>query len=434
MADFGDIYRSKLRSADEIAAMIPSGAICVAPSCVAQPTAIPAAIADRARRGLIEGVVHHSIFAIPPAPFTDPELHGRYDHVSWFTQAAARKSVQAGLSDYMPCNYHELVDLWDHRKLPDVFYSIVTPMDRHGWFSFGLVGSECEEMLHRAKMVFLEVNPNMPRVYGRNIIHISEVTAVCEHKAPIMTVEPPEITEKDLTIGRMIADYVRDGATIQFGIGGVPGAVGKCLSDKKDLGIHTELFTESMIDLIESGVVTNRRKSVHNGKTIAAFALGTQRMYDFLDDNMSIEMMPVDVVNDPLVIGKMKDFVSVNACLEVDLLGQVCSESIGSTHFSGSGGQADFVRGCNISPGGQSFIAMYSTAKNDTISKIKPTLTPGAVVTTNKNDVDYIVTEHGIVRLRGKTAGERARALISIAHPKFRDELTFEARKLNLIV
>lgn len=431
---YEDQYRNKLVTPEEIASLIHSGDVCASPTCMAQPTAIVSAIAERARRGELEHVQHNSIIAIEPAPFTNPELHGKYDYVSWFTQTAARTSVQQGYSDYMPCHYSEEIALWDLRGGPDVVYAVATPMDRHGYFSFGLVASENVELVRRAKRVFLEVNRNMPRVFGSNIIHITQVTALCEHDMPIPTLEPPQVTEKDLAIGRYIAEYIPDGATLQFGIGGVPSAVGCCLNDKKDLGIHTELFTDSMVDLIEKGIVTNQCKSIDTGKSVAAFAWGSQRMYDFLDDNLSIEMRPVSYVNNPYTVGRIDNFISVNSCLEVDLLGQVCAESIGSKHFSGSGGQVDFVRGCGLSEGGKSFIAMSSTAKKDTMSKIKPILTPGAVVTTGKNDVDYVVTEYGVAHLKGKTAGERAKALISIAHPKFREELLYEAKRMNLVI
>ena len=427
-------YSNKLKTADEIAEMISSNSICVAPTATGQPSAIPAAVAKRVRDGHISGIKHHSILAVNPAPFVEKDLDGGYEHVSWFTNSAARKSVQEGRSDYMPCHYSEEITLWDLRGNPDVFYATVAPMDKHGFFSFGLVASECVELAQRAKHVFLEVNRNMPRVFGSNIIHISQVTALCECDTPITTVPEVQITEKDLVIGELIAEHIPNGATIQFGIGGVPSAVGQCLKGKRDLGIHTELFCDCMVDLIEKGIVTNLRKELHYGKSVAAFAWGTQKMYDFLDDNISIEMHPVSYVNNPYTIGKMSNFISVNSCLEIDLLGQVCAESIGSKHFSGSGGQVDFVRGCNMSPGGKSFIAISSTAKQGTLSKIKPILTPGAAVTTGKNDVDYVVTEYGATRLRGKTAGERAKALIQIAHPAFRDELLFEARKMMLLV
>lgn len=433
MNAFEQLYQEKLMTPEEIAERIQSGYVCASPTAMSQPVAITQAIAERARKDEISHVTHHSIIAVPPAPFLEPELSGKYDYVSWFTTGTARKSVQEGLSDYMPCHYSEISSLWKERQL-DVFYSVVTPMDEHGYFSFGLVASENVELMKQAKHVFLEVNPNMPRVYGSNIVHISQVEALCEYTAVLDTLPEAPVTDLDLTIGNLIAEEIPDGATIQFGIGGIPNAVGKCLDDKKDLGIHTELFTDSMVDLVEKGIVTNRKKKLNTDKSVAAFAWGSQRMYDFLAHNLSVEMHPVSYVNNPYTIGQIDNFISINSCIEIDLLGQVCAESIGTRHFSGSGGQLDFVRGCNLSRGGKSFIAISSTAKKGTLSKIKPTLTPGACVTTGKNDVDYVVTEYGVVKLRGKTARERAKALISIAHPDFREELLFEARKMHLLV
>jgi acyl-CoA hydrolase len=307
-------------------------------------------------------------------------------------------------------------------------------MDDHGYFSFGLACSESLAVKNKAKKIFLEVNPNMPRTHGQNFIHISEVDALCESAYEIPVLSAPPLSEMDMKIGSIIADEIPNGATIQLGIGGIPNAVGRALMEKEDLGIHSEMFVDAFVDLIESGAATNRNKEINNGKSVTTFAGGSRRLYDFLNDNPSIEFKPVDYVNDPQVIAQHKNFMSINSCVEVDLLGQVCSESMGQAHYSGTGGQVDFVRGANMSSGGKSFIAMYSTAKKGTMSKIKPILTHGSVVTTSKNEVDYIATENGMVRLKGKTAGQRAKALIEIAHPDFKDELMFEARKMNLIV
>ena len=335
----------------------------------------------------------------------------------------------------MPAHYSEIPKIWrEYIPRLDVFYATVSPMDKHGFFSFGLVAAESLAQLERAKYVFLEVNDQVPRVMGTHVVHISQVTALCENSYPMPTLPEMPLSENSKKMGTMIAEMIPNGATIQFGIGEVPNAVGKLLLEKKDLGIHTEMFTDSMVDLIEAGAVTNMKKNIDIGKTVAAFCWGSQRMYDFIDDNRSIELHGVDYVNSPYIIGKLDNFVSINAGLEIDLLGQVCSESIGYKNYSGTGGQLDFVRGCSISKGGKSFIAMNSTAKNGTLSKIKPILTPGAAVTTTKNDIDNVVTEYGIARLKGKTAGQRAKALIDIAHPKFREELLFEARKMNLMV
>ena len=426
-------YEEKKQTPEAIAALIKDYDVCASPTAMSQPIAITQAIGKRAAAGELVGVKHHSIIAVEPAAFLDEDIHGRYDYVSWFTSGPARKSVQMGLSDYMPCHYSEVSELWKERHL-NVFYSVAAPMDENGYFSFGLVASENEELLEKADLVFLEINPRMPKMYGSNLVHISKVNALCEYEAPLATLPEAPISDTDLKIGELIAERIPDGATVQFGIGGIPNAVGKCLDGKRNLGIHTELFTDSMVDLIQKGIVTNAEKNVCRGKSVAAFAWGSQRMYDFLRENLSVEMRPVSFVNNPYVIGQIDNFISVNSCIEVDLLGQVCAESIGTTHFSGSGGQVDFVRGCNLSKGGKSFIAISSTAKKGQMSKIRPILTPGAAVTTGKNDVDYIVTEYGVAKLRGKTAFERARELIRIAHPDFREELTYEAKKRGLMI
>ena len=429
------IYKAKLRTPEEIAEYIENDFICACPTCMAEPVAIVHAIGERARNNEITNVQHHSLISPGGGDYLDPELAGKYYHVSWFTSGASRQGVQEGRFDFMPAHYSEIPKIWrEYIPRLDVFYATVSPMDKHGFFSFGLVAAESLAQLERAKYVFLEVNDQVPRVMGTHVVHISQVTALCENSYPMPTLPEMPLSENSKKMGTMIAEMIPNGATIQFGIGEVPNAVGKLLLEKKDLGIHTEMFTDSMVDLIEAGAVTNMKKNIDIGKTVAAFCWGSQRMYDFIDDNRSIELHGVDYVNSPYIIGKLDNFVSINAGLEIDLLGQVCSESIGYKNYSGTGGQLDFVRGCSISKGGKSFIAMNSTAKNGTLSKIKPILTPGAAVTTTKNDIDNVVTEYGIARLKGKTAGQRAKALIDIAHPKFREELLFEARKMNLMV
>lgn len=435
MNQFQQMYLDKKGSADEVAQFVKSGYVCACPTGLQSPRSIVKAIGDRARRGEIQGVFHHQTLNCAGGDFLDPAIKGRYDYVSWFTSGAARKGVQSGLYDYVPNNYSTVPSYW-RECVPrlDVFYAEVSPMDKHGYFSCGMAAAEVPAMLSRASIVLLDVNDQMPRVFGEHLVHISQVTALCESSAPLSELPTGELSETDIRMGHMIADLIPNGATLQLGIGGVPNAVGVCLKEKEDLGLHTEMFTDSMVDLIECGAVTNKRKPIHTGKTVATLAWGSKKMYDYVDDNPVFEMYPVDHINNPYVIAQHDDFISVNACIEIDLFGQVCSESLGTKHFSGSGGQVDFVRGANMSRGGKGFMAMYSTAKNGTISKIKPILTPGSIVTTSKNEVDYIVTEQGIVQLKGKTAGERARLLISIADPKFREELTFEAKKMNLMI
>ena len=307
-------------------------------------------------------------------------------------------------------------------------------MDKHGYFSLSTTSSYSQAMLSKAKRVFVEVNKYQPRAVCGMQIHVSQVDAIVEHDAPLPELPPVKLDEVSLTIGNLIAEQIPDGACIQLGIGAIPDATGMALKTKHDLGIHTEMFTDSMVELIACGAVNNSKKQIHPGKSVTTFAYGSKRIYDYIDDNPAIEILPVDYVNDPNVICQNDNVISINAALEVDLWGQVCAESVGTKHMSGSGGQIDYVRGACQSRGGKSFIAFSSTAKNGTISKIKPILTPGAVCTTSKNDVDCIVTEYGIARLRGRSLSERAKQLIAIAHPDFRDELTFEARKRGIMI
>ena len=435
MNKFQEMYRAKLKTAEEVAMYVKSGDICACPTGLEEPETICAAVGERARRGEITGVQHHAILSVKGNAFMDPALKGKYDYVSWFTGGAGRKAIQQGYYTYVPNNYSTAPGYWrDCMPRLDVFYAEVSPMDKHGYFSCGMAGAEVVALRDKATIILLEVNEKMPRVMGNNLIHISQVTALCESCHELLELPETVLTETDKKIGQMIADEVPNGATLQLGIGGVPNAVGVLLRDKKDLGLHTEMFTDSMVDLLERGAVTNMKKPINVGKTIATLAWGTKKMYEYMDDNPAFEMHPVDYTNNPYVIGQHDNFISVNACVEIDLFGQVCAESLGTLHYSGSGGQVDFVRGANLSKGGKGFIAMTSTAKNGTVSKVKPVLTPGSIVTTSKNEVDFLVTENNIVRLKGRTASERAKMIISLAAPEFRDELLFEAKKMNLIV
>lgn len=434
MSKWQEMYKNKLTSPEEIVKHVKSGDICACPSALGEPAALVEALAERALREDLSGITHHMLLACRKWKYFAPELAGKMTHVAWFTSGAARPAIGEGRADYMPNYYHEVPRYWREYIEPDVFYGMVSPMDKHGYFSFSIGSSEPRAQMSRAKKIFLEVNKYMPRSHGSAIVHISEADAICEADIPLPELPNEPLGEKDIIIGKSIAERIIDGSTIQLGIGGIPNAVGKALLNKKDIGIHSEMFTDSMVELIEAGVVNNTKKNINTRKSIASFAFGSRSMYDFIDDNPGIEFHPVDYVNEPNIICLNDNMVSINACLEVDLLGQVCSESMGPRNFSGTGGQVDFVRGANRSKGGKSFLAMYSTAKNDTLSKIKPVLTEGSVVTTSKNDVDHIVTEYGVARLKGKTASERAKALIEIAHPKFREELLAAAKKMNLMV
>lgn len=434
MADFSKIYKSKLKTVDEVASFVSSGAVSASDIALANSALIYEALGKRVAKGELKNVTHHTILDLAHYPFYDPEIAPDLRSVSWFTQGNGRKAVNAGLADVMPCYYSDMPDLFGNYVKPDTFIAVVSPMDKHGYFSTGTSASNSQAMINSAKTILLEVNPNMPRAVTGPQIHISQVTALCENDAPLVTLPKSEIDPLSEKIGNFIAEEICDGSTLQLGIGKIPDAVGMALKEKHHLGIHTEMFTDSMVELIECGAVDNSQKPIHTGRSVAAFALGSQKMYDYIDDNPAMEMTTVDHVNDPYVIAQHPNFMSVNGALEVDFYGQVCAESVGTRHISGTGGHRDYVRGAVKSPGGKSFIAFTSTGKGDSESRIVATLKPGSCISTGKNDVDRVVTEYGIARLRGKTLSQRTKELIGIAHPKFREELLFSARKQNIII
>lgn len=423
-------YLQKLRTPEEAASIVKSGDYLCFPICAGEPTLFVKALA--ARKHELEGVVVNQQHHLCPDYLTEESIpHIKVN--SWFTSHVSRKAVQNGWADFVPNYFHEVPRLLREYWPVDVAGTVVSPMDKHGYFTCSLSVAYTMEAIKKADRVVVQVNPNAPRTNGNCHIHISEIDCIIECDEPIVELNSPAITPVEESIGGYIADLIENGSTLQLGIGGIPNAVCKALMNKKDLGIHTEMFTEGMVDLMFSGAVNNSKKIVLPGKTLATFALGTKRLYDFMNENPTIEMHPVDFTNAPNVIGQNDNVVAINATIEVDLLGQCCSESLGHVQWSGTGGQADFVRGANISRGGKSFITTASTAKNGTVSSIVPTLKPGASVTTNKNDVDHVVTEFGVAKLRGQTARQRALNLINIAHPDFREELLAEARRMNRI-
>ncbi|MGI6677698.1 MAG: acetyl-CoA hydrolase/transferase family protein [Dehalobacterium sp.] len=432
MNKWREMYQEKLTTAKGIAKLINSGDYCVSNSLVAEPCAILEALAQRAEEENLAGIVHTLLNPMRDQLYLKPSMSQRIRHSSLFLGKFTRELVWEGYADYVPGFYSEQPRNVQRRREIDVFYATVSPMDQHGYFSFS-TSADMSDLAGKAKKVFLEVNSTAPRIHGNCFIHISRATAICESQVPITEVICDEITDVDRAVGAYVAAEIPDGACIQLGIGGMPNAVAQALMDKRDLGVHSEMFTESMMDLIEAGVINNSKKNVHRGKCLSTFTYGSRRLYDFLDDNPCIEFAPVSYVNNPYLISQNDNMISVNSCMEVDLFGQVCAESIGPKNYSGVGGQIDFVRGTMNSKGGKSFIVMSSTAQGGKISKIKSVLTTGNIVTTTRNDVDNIVTEYGIARLRGKNIFERAKALIAIAHPNFRQELIKEAQELHLI-
>lgn len=425
---------TKRMTPDQIAGRLCAGDRIFSDITLAQPREILAAIGRRAAARQLENITLNNILDLYPLPCYDPALADRVHGVSWFCSTQGRKAANAGYGDVMPGYYRDFPRITRQTQQVDVLIAAVSPMDRHGYFSLSTVASVCEAYLDTAKHIYVEVNDKLPRALNAPQLHISQIDGFCEVSYPLPVLPGSEPDEVSTTIGNLIAERIPDGATLQLGIGSIPDAVGLALKSKHHLGIHTEMFTDSMVELLECGAVDNSRKPLYRNRTVATFAFGSQRIYDFIDDNPAFLLLPVDFVNDPAVIARHPNFISVNAALEVDLYGQVCAESIGSRVVSGTGGQTDYVRGASLSPGGHSFIAFPSTAKHGTVSRIVPTLTPGALVSTSKNDVDCIVTEYGVAELKGKTLSQRAKALIKIAHPQFRDQLIAAARKQGILI
>jgi len=376
---------------------------------------------------------------LSPYPFMlDESLKDTFTINSWFFSGDLRKAYHHGNIHFIPNHLHFAgVKRLDHIK-PDVYIGNATPPDQHGFVSLSLGNVYEKKMIEQAKTVILEINPKLPRTFGDMEVHVSDIDYMVEVDYDVPVLPDTEPNEKDLAIGQHIANYIHDGDTIQLGIGAIPNAVAHALKDKKDLGVHTEMLTTGFMKLYQQGVITNKKKTLHPGKMVAAFALGTKELYDFIDDNPGILLLDGNYVNDPSVIAKNDNQVSINTTLQVDLAGQCASESIGSTQYSGTGGQTDTATGAQKAKGGRSFIALYSTAMVRTktgerveTSKIVPQLLQGAYVSLSRNDVDHIVTEYGVAELRGTSVAERARRLIAVAHPKFRDELTEQAKALG---
>ena len=428
-------YQRKLTTPDEAVTLIPDGSSIVQPLIAGEPPAVLAAIAERARSGGFTSLTMRALlpFSATKATVLDPDLKDVIRWDSLFVGGADRAAVAEGRAGFTPNFFHQVPRLLSEFIPVDVCIATVSPMDRHGYMSLGVAVDYTLTAARVAKVLILEVNSHMPRTHGRSFVHISEATAVVENDNPLPELPTPAMRDEDEAIGKAIAEMVPNGATIQLGIGGVPNAVAQFLCDHEDLGIHSEMFTDSMVDLIEDGVANGVRKTLHPRKALFTFAAGSERMYRFLDDNPYCEAHPVSYTNSPDVIAQNNALISVNAAIEIDLSGQCCAESIGPAQFSGTGGQADFVRGAFNSPDGKSFLALYSTAKSGEVSRFVPMLTPGAVVTTSRQDVHYVVSEYGVAMLKGKSVTERAKSLIGLAHPKFRDELTEAAKKLGYL-
>ena len=380
----------------------------------------------------LTGVTVHQMHGLYDRPFLHGSHRGHLDYRSYFLSPVTRKAFLGGGCDLVPCHFSEVPALLRRLEGPKLIAAACSPMDRHGYFSLGTNADYVAPFIGHLPF-FLEANAQMPRSFGRNQIHVSQTIGWIEADYPLTEVPPAVPSELDRRIADFVAERVPNGATIQAGIGSIPNAVFERLRGHQHLGIHTELLSDGVIDLVERGVVTGTHKVRRPTKIVATFALGTRTLYDFIHENASVELLPVDWVNDPRNIGMEDHFVSVNATLEVDLLGQAASETINGRYYSGSGGQADFARGAMYAEHGQAFLVLRSTTKDGSHSRITPQLPAGSVVTTLKNTVDHVVTEYGVAEMRGRSLRERARALIAVAHPDHRDDLTTAAQRLGYL-
>jgi acyl-CoA hydrolase len=426
------LYQQKRMTAADAVRQVKNGDMIVVSTGVGEPPTLLTALSEQRRD--FRGVQVAQILPLRKYGYFDPETAENVRHVAYFFGGASRPGGQEGWIDFIPAYFSELPQLIDRSLIPaDVVFSMASPMDEHGYFSLSLAADYTMAALRRARVIVLEVNPNVPFANGDCHIHISQVSALVESEEPVLEVGLPKIGPVQEAIGKYVADMIPDGATLQIGYGGIPDAVVMQLTHKHDLGVHTEMIGDGIMTLVESGAVNNRKKNYHRGKMLATFALGSKKLYQFMHRNPALEMHPVDFTNDPFLAGQNDNLIAINATMQVDLIGQCGSESLGFTPYSGTGGQADFVRAANRSKGGKAFIVLPSTAKENSISRIVPTLTPGTHVTTSKNDINYVVTEYGVAQLRGKSAKQRAEALIGVAHPDFRGELREAARKMNLL-
>jgi acyl-CoA hydrolase len=406
------------------------GADLIVPLANGEPVMLLDVIEANADR--LQDVKVHQMHALHDRPYLRGAFGDRLRHVSYFLSHVTRGCFRDGTIELVPNNFSEMRDILRRRTSDPLVIAAASPLDRHGYFSLGLNSDYVSSFIGRARF-FLEANAQMPRTFGRNQIHVTQVLGWIEVDRPLVAVEAPERTEIDDRIAAHVAERIPDRATLQTGIGAIPNAILSALHGHRDLGVHTELISDGVVELVEAGVVTGVAKQLNRNKTVGTFALGSERLYRFLDDNAAFELWPVRYVNDPRVIAQEEGFVSINATVSVDLLGQCASETVNGAYYSSSGGQADFARGAMYSSGGHGFVVLHSTAKGGTVSKIVPQLAPGDVVTTLKNTVDKVVTEWGVAELRGRSIRERAAALIAVAHPDHRGRLRSAAGRIGYL-
>ncbi len=435
MNPYGSEYQKKLTTPEKAVEAIQNGATLIHGLTMAEPPALFSAIAHRLRSGDLKRLKVYSLFPQRYACETllTPYLSDQVEVYTWFVSGGERNLVQVGLNYFVPNHFHQVPRLINEFIDVDVTVTTVSPMDKSGYFSFGTANDFTSTAARKGKRLIVEVNKNMPRVFGDSLLHISRVDAIVENHVPLLEMLPGEPTPEDKIIGKAIAEMVPDGATIQLGVGSLPNAVAACLMGHKDLGIHTEVFCPGLVSLIKKGVITGKEKTLHPWKHVFTVAQGDNEMLRFMDDNPAMESYPVSYTNHPAVIARNDNMISINSVIQVDLLGQCNAEFLAGHQFSGTGGQLDFVRGAFDSRGGKSILAFHAAAKNGEISRIVPRFEEGTMITTPRMDTHFLVTEFGVTNLKGKSTRERALSIIELAHPKFRDELLREAEDMFLL-
>jgi acyl-CoA hydrolase len=426
-----ELLREKRKKVEDVLSCIQDGDDIILPLANGEPLLLLDCLEANAER--FSNVRVHQMHALRDRDYIRGKYEGHLRHVAYFLSGASRKAFLEGKCDLVPNHFHEVPRILSEMTKTSLVLACAAPMDEHGYFSLGTQADYVSTLIGKVPF-FLEVNHKMPRTFGGNQIHISQIEGYIFTDYDLHEVLPPEISDTDRKIAAYVAEQIENECTIQAGIGAIPNAVIGFLTNHKNLGIHTELLSDSVVDLVEKGVVNGVAKKTYPGKVVATFALGTKLLYEFIHENTGIEFLPVDIVNDPRLIALEDRMISINATTEIDFFGQCASETIGGKYYSSSGGQADFARGARFAKQGKGFICMHSTTKNDSISRIRPQLTLGSVVTTSKNDVDRVVTEYGVAELRGKSISERTKALIGIAHPKFREELLIESKRLGFVI
>lgn len=422
-----EIYESKLTTVSEAVKLINDGDKIVTGFACGEPFGIEEELIKNYED--FHNIEIISMLTLGDSPWVRPEMKGHFNLNCLFASSSNRKAISTGQCDFTTSHFYEIPDLLANYICPDVAIVMVSPPDEHGYVSFGTTVDYTKEVCSVVKTVIAQVNPQMPRTFGNSFRHVREFDAFVEIDAPLPEVKSIPITDTERQIGINCAQLINDGDCLQLGIGGIPNAICEQLWDKKDLGIHSELVGDGVVDLLEAGIINNSKKNLHRGRTVIGAAFGSKKLNNYINNNPSVEMHPIDYVNNPSIIAKNDNVVSINSCLQVDLLGQVVSDTVGLNQFSAVGGQVDFVRGATMSKGGRSIIAMPSTAKQGLVSRIVPLITEGSAITTPRNDVNYVVTEYGIAQLKGKTLKERAKALIKISHPRFRPHLCLEYKK-----